>query len=542
MGQISSNLRNSFSFNRDHGSDVSNPNDSEAGEIIQNFQANADGAVFGSHFLMGGGIYESTKHDNFLFGELSDLEQIGNRPTHFPYDIQPGPDTIATLNTAVNVRRNSICFGKQKAKNESDVLIEFVLDCDTPCYIQIHFQAKEIIDGLSLGILHQDTKKVSSKKYYFDTGSNIQFNHFSFSPKKFNFLAETKDNNATDDAEIGSSLYSDIVIEIRSGTKDSKVVEKEQAQLTYCNVVKSNDRNSLLMLKPQRQKIFVDGVLYLLQEVYGIENKETDENMLDDNGSECVICMSDIRDTVILPCRHLCICNNCAETLRYKQNNCPICRAPFRALLQMKTCKIISNGTNSEGQTIQSNGRARYEIQTLVESLNGNTSTHMTSNESSFPKLSPATGMKDENEENSSKDHSSSNKSSGSTSKKGSKKDNIVKLQQVLKNDNKIKCDEVIELHSLENQSKLVLEKGTKSQKIDNDEEEKSTHLLKNAGEGNITLESVLKTTTTTSTPVKINTEESVGDDSVQREPRDIHKSLVTIESIEVMTETDSRN
>lgn len=53
--------------------------------------------------------------------------------------------------------------------------------------------------------------------------------------------------------------------------------------------------------------------------MFGIENKELSaEGSTDDCGLECIICMSDIRDTVILPCRHLCICNNCADTLRYK--------------------------------------------------------------------------------------------------------------------------------------------------------------------------------------------------------------------------------
>lgn len=33
-----------------------------------------------------------------------------------------------------------------------------------------------------------------------------------------------------------------------------------------------------------------------------------------------------MRDTLILPCRHLCLCNACADTLRYQANNCPICR------------------------------------------------------------------------------------------------------------------------------------------------------------------------------------------------------------------------
>lgn len=66
---------------------------------------------------------------------------------------------------------------------------------------------------------------------------------------------------------------------------------------------------------------------------------ESIDDEWDDNGSECVICMSDIRDTLILPCRHLCLCNNCADSLRYQANNCPICRSPFRALLQIRAMR-----------------------------------------------------------------------------------------------------------------------------------------------------------------------------------------------------------
>lgn len=78
-----------------------------------------------------------------------------------------------------------------------------------------------------------------------------------------------------------------------------------------------------------------------------VQQQGSDEDT-EDNGSECVICMCDVRDTLILPCRHLCLCNGCADSLRYQANNCPICRAPFRALLQIKalqkaTGTIISN-------------------------------------------------------------------------------------------------------------------------------------------------------------------------------------------------------
>lgn len=71
------------------------------------------------------------------------------------------------------------------------------------------------------------------------------------------------------------------------------------------------------------------------------------DNDIEDSGLECVICMSDMRDTLILPCRHLCLCQACADSLRYQANNCPICRSPFRALLQIKALQKYCGQTIS---------------------------------------------------------------------------------------------------------------------------------------------------------------------------------------------------
>lgn len=87
----------------------------------------------------------------------------------------------------------------------------------------------------------------------------------------------------------------------------------------------------------------MDGLVYLLQEIYGIENKNASRKFDEDDSdaetsAECVICMSDSRyiiflhisttnaykllcvrrDTLILPCRHLCLCHACADSLRYQ--------------------------------------------------------------------------------------------------------------------------------------------------------------------------------------------------------------------------------
>jgi hypothetical protein len=43
--------------------------------------------------------------------------------------------------------------------------------------------------------------------------------------------------------------------------------------------------------------------------------------------SVCVICLTEKRDTTVFPCRHMCLCSECAGQLRYRDNRCPICRA-----------------------------------------------------------------------------------------------------------------------------------------------------------------------------------------------------------------------
>merc|ERR1712226_1764536 len=149
-----------------------------------------------------------------------------------------------------------------------------------------------------------------------------------------------------------------------------------------------------------KQKLFVDGLSYLLQEIYGLENKCADEeddaedttslnggygkasmspyddDDLDDSGADCVVCMCEIRDTIILPCRHLCLCYTCAESLRFQANNCPICRAPFRALLQLRAVQKISHAAHpalagADPTSGLEGVPSGYMNVSLVEALNG---------------------------------------------------------------------------------------------------------------------------------------------------------------------------
>jgi len=48
----------------------------------------------------------------------------------------------------------------------------------------------------------------------------------------------------------------------------------------------------------------------------------------------CVVCQDKEKCIMILPCRHLCICQDCQEPLRARHNHCPICRRPVRQTIK----------------------------------------------------------------------------------------------------------------------------------------------------------------------------------------------------------------
>jgi E3 ubiquitin-protein ligase MGRN1 len=113
----------------------------------------------------------------------------------------------------------------------------------------------------------------------------------------------------------------------------------------------------------------VDGLTYELQEIYGIDGSvaaapkterngkagegQTDSQAAKDEieipeGAECIICLCEPRNTTILPCRHMCLCSECAEALRKSSSTCPICRTHVEALLQIRVEAKETTTTEAE--------------------------------------------------------------------------------------------------------------------------------------------------------------------------------------------------
>lgn len=58
-------------------------------------------------------------------------------------------------------------------------------------------------------------------------------------------------------------------------------------------------------VRVMKQILWDKGMRYELQEIYGIGNSVENEPDGNDPGKECVICLSEPRDTTVLPCRHM---------------------------------------------------------------------------------------------------------------------------------------------------------------------------------------------------------------------------------------------
>jgi len=293
---------------------------------------------------MGGERFDVAKPDTFLFGDNSDLELMGTKPVDYPYHVRGLSHPFKVLNSLINVRRDSVKFIKIDSE-EPCYRLEFIFDADTDCYVQIHFFAKEFVEEDKIHFISKG-KHESSSRTFFTMGAEQVFDKYLFYPQQYNFPFHYE----------GGSFFP-IVIEVRSTPNPGRRLPV-QVQATFCSIERSSDQTAVFLLKPLKQKLIVDGVTYLMQEIYGIENKEISSKIVDDNSAECIICMGNPRDTVILPCRHLCICCGCAEALRFKLQNCPICRSPFKALFRFSP-------SNPDGLP---NQPSRI---TLVEALNG---------------------------------------------------------------------------------------------------------------------------------------------------------------------------
>lgn len=161
------------------------------------------GNYFGSHFIMGGERFDTPQPESYLFGENSDLNFLGSRPTPFPYPPPQPNDPTKTLKCLVNIRKESLRFVRASSeynkisldKNTIDDVelgtntnfnIEFIFDCDVRCAITIYYFCTEEITATGVTYVPKDPL-LCSETFHYKKGANQQFCQptHSFNPAKY---------------------------------------------------------------------------------------------------------------------------------------------------------------------------------------------------------------------------------------------------------------------------------------------------------------------------------------------------------------------
>lgn len=104
-------------------------------------------------------------------------------------------------------------------------------------------------------------------------------------------------------------------------------------QLSYAKLAKSDAGCTLSLVK---QKAVAGAICSELETLYGAFGR-IKNNDAGGDGTDCVICLTNPRDTVIMPCRHVCLCSNCANVTSSTWSfQCPVCRARVAAMVKLQ--------------------------------------------------------------------------------------------------------------------------------------------------------------------------------------------------------------
>ena len=191
---------------------------------------------------------------------------------------------------------------------------------DLDCYINFNVQEKSTFSSKNKNhkLAYSPSQNFFDKEFYFQglkSGENIEF----FDKNTFidikSFLSDRIENQN----------YYDICIEfvpLFPPGSPELADNNEIVLVSLCNLERHQDDNTYI-IKCIRQRLRTHKIWIELYDIF--------DNALE--GGLCLICCSERRDTIFLPCKHACCCTKCGSEIKYRFKPCPICKTPIDDLL-----------------------------------------------------------------------------------------------------------------------------------------------------------------------------------------------------------------
>ncbi|XP_010486104.1 PREDICTED: probable E3 ubiquitin-protein ligase LUL4 [Camelina sativa] len=275
--------------------------------------------------------YFTTAHPNWWGGPMTRPAYYG--PPHPQTQTQPLPPPYVEQQNAKKVR-NDVNVHRGTVRLEVDdlvprhLLVSFVFDALFDGSFTITFFAKE---EQNCTFVPQFPEVYSPARFHFQKGPGQKFLQPSGTGTDLSFFALDDLSKPFQEDVYPLVISAETVISPNPISEQSSV----HKQVTQAVLEKGNDGS--FKVKVVKQILWIEGVRYELRELYGSTTQGAASGLEDSgSGKECVICMTEAMDTAVLPCRHLCMCSDCAKELRLQSNKCPICRQPIEELLEIK--------------------------------------------------------------------------------------------------------------------------------------------------------------------------------------------------------------
>ncbi|XP_008791523.1 probable E3 ubiquitin-protein ligase LOG2 [Phoenix dactylifera] len=236
-----------------------------------------------------------------------------------------------TIRNDVNLKKETLRVEPDE-QNPGRFLVAFTFDATVAGSIVVYFFAKE---GFRCNLAATKENLLEPVTVSFQQGLGQKFRQPSGTGIDFSMFEE---------AEIikeGEMEVYPLAVKAEASPSDNQGPVGETQEIGSSNsqitqAVFEKKDNGEYQVRVVKQILWVNGTRYELQEIYGIGNSVDGDFDGNDPGKECVICLSEPRDTTVLPCRHMCMCSECAKILRFQTNRCPICRQPVERLLEIK--------------------------------------------------------------------------------------------------------------------------------------------------------------------------------------------------------------
>lgn len=264
--------------------------------------------------------------------------------------------------------------------DENKLIPRFVFDASSPCSVTVFYMAQEDV-----------AKKSKLTPIMQDPGSRAMYNTglgqvFPPEGKENDYVLDLNAYMEEDLTRVNGDVTFPLIIRLETITETSTESHSldelkpgcptptwVQSQTTYAYLIKEDNEWEV---RPVKQKIWVDGISYELQEIYGMQEFYSNEKKADKvdtiaddiEGGECVICLAAMRDTTVLPCRHMCMCASCAQELQRQQvSTCPICRDTIDSLLRItrpekKSHEVSGEKSEKTTEAVKSTGAVKEAV------------------------------------------------------------------------------------------------------------------------------------------------------------------------------------